>query len=554
MPRATVRTILALALAGGALVDIVAPGNAFGANAPLVVAAFLGAAFVVAGRDGLRRMDPADAWLAPAAVALAGMTALRTDGWLVLVDLWFAMLLAFGAVGTLAGGRITRNAVPRVLDVSIGLFAVTVGGAMAVLAALVQRPAAGAPAPFPAEAEIDDGIGAGAAAADTGPRAMVRPRLARLRPALPVLRGLLVALPIVVVFAVLFASADAVFARLAGTVLAWQPDVDLADLAARSVVVSVVAWTWAGLLAFSAGQLPGLVTPMRALDADPSDTMSAPSTGGAAQAPVRRAAVEAATVIVVLDLLFAAFVVLQVAYLFGGRDTLSAGGLTYADYARRGFFELVAVAVLAIALVVVLDLAVGRRTRTQLAASVALLGLTAVVLVSAFVRLRLYQDAYGWTELRFVVAVAIGWLAAALAIVAGLLLARRAAWTLHALGILLLVVIGGTNVVGPQAYVAQRNLERAVNPALVPAGGRTGLDLDYLATLGDEAVPAVVAAIDRLPDPADRDWLARFLASRAAELREWPAVLGWPAWNLSRERAREALAAWEARRTDALRR
>ena len=78
----------------------------------------------------------------------------------------------------------------------------------------------------------------------------------------------------------------------------------------------------------------------------------------------------------------------------------------------------------------------------QVGASLGLLALTAVVLVSAYTRLRLYQDAYGWTELRFVVAMAIGWLAAALAIVAGLLLTRRTAWTLHVLGILVLVTLG----------------------------------------------------------------------------------------------------------------
>ena len=55
------------------------------------------------------------------------------------------------------------------------------------------------------------------------------------------------------------------------------------------------------------------------------------------------------------DALFAAFVTIQAAYLFGGRDTLARSGMTYAEYARRGFFELVAVAVLTLALVLVLD-------------------------------------------------------------------------------------------------------------------------------------------------------------------------------------------------------
>jgi len=106
-------------------------------------------------------------------------------------------------------------------------------------------------------------------------------------------------------------------------------------------------------------------------------------------------------------------------------------------------------------------------------------------------------------------------------------------------------------VVGPQTFVAERNLERSIDPSLVPPGGRTGLDADYLELLGDEAVPSIVAAVDRLP-MMDRLRLTRFLAWRADQLRTAPELQGWPTWNLSRERARQALAAWGARRADAL--
>jgi FlaA1/EpsC-like NDP-sugar epimerase len=220
--------------------------------------------------------------------------------------------------------------------------------------------------------------------------------------------------------------------------------------------------------------------------------------------------------------------------------------MTYSDYARRGFFELVAAAVLAGMLVVCLELAVRWRSRAQLAAGLALLALTGVVLVSAFVRLRLYQEAYGWTELRFVVLTAIVWLAVALVATAWLVLARQTRWTLHALGMLSVVTLVAMNLVGPQAYVAERNLERALDPALVPPGGRTGLDGAYLATLGDEAVPPVVAAFDRL-GPADRVALSRFLHARELALATDPALAGWPSRNVTRERAREALGAWTGR-------
>jgi hypothetical protein len=150
---------------------------------------------------------------------------------------------------------------------------------------------------------------------------------------------------------------------------------------------------------------------------------------------------------------------------------------------------------------------------------------------------------YGWTELRFVVVVAIGWLGVALAATAWLLHARMTRWTLHVLGILVLATVAGMNVVGPQAFVTDRNLERAVSPAVVPPGGRTGLDGAYLASLGDEAVAGVVAVYGQLPAAAQPD-VDRFLDARRRALESVPAYRGWPAWNLTRARALAALERW----------
>ena len=531
---APITRILLLALAIGVLVDIVLPDNAIGLNAPLLVAAVLAAAVVAAGPQGIRRMDPADAWLAPVALVFAGFAVLRADDWLVAWDLVVAAALAAGAVAALGGGRITRGVVPHVLELAVGVMGAVVVGMLGLIGPtrLVPRdaPAAGS----------GDGLRA---------RAGRRARAGLTRSA-PVLRGLAIAAPLVLVFAVLFALADAVFARVAGDVLAWRPDIDVADLAGRAIVVGVAAWLVAGLLALGGGLLPSFMPsrPPRPVSGDaggpPGHSLGAASV---AELPLpagyRLGTAEASTVLLAVDLLFMAFVGLQAAYLFGGLDTLAAVGLTYAEYARRGFFELVAVTMLAGMLVVSLDVLVVRRSRVQLAAGLVLLGLTALVLVSAFVRLRLYQDAYGWTELRFVVLAAIGWLGAAIALVAVLLATRRTRWTLHVLGIAVLVVLAGMNVVGPQAFVAERNLERVLDPSLVPADGRTGLDAAYIWELGDEAVPTVVDAWSRL-GMADRAVLEPVLEERARVLTEDAAYAGWPSWNLARERARDALAAW----------
>ena len=98
--------------------------------------------------------------------------------------------------------------------------------------------------------------------------------------------------------------------------------------------------------------------------------------------------------------------------------------MKYSDYARRGYFELVAAAALAGGILVGLEYQVARRTRTYVALALGLVGLTIVVLASAALRLELYQDAYGWTELRLYVAVSIAAMAVTLAALAAFLADR----------------------------------------------------------------------------------------------------------------------------------
>ena len=320
-------------------------------------------------------------------------------------------------------------------------------------------------------------------------------------------------MPLLLVFGLLFASADAIFASFAGHLVDWQ--VDLGELPLRTGVAFLIAWVVAGLLAVATGlgeiRLPsdahpaapvaGAPPPMQSLGA----MVATPAPAPAAAAAPRLGTVEALTILVAVDALFALFVGLQLAYLFGGLDTMAAGGITYATYARRGFFELVAVTCLAGCLVVGLHAVVVERTRAFVAASLALAGLTAIVLVSAAFRLALYQDAYGWTELRLYVAATIVWLAIGIAAAAVLLVRDRMRWLGHSMAIGALAVLVVMNAIGPQRVVAEANVARLLDPSLVPPDGRQGIDLDYVLTLGHDADPSLVAALPALPGRTGSD-------------------------------------------------
>ena len=244
--------------------------------------------------------------------------------------------------------------------------------------------------------------------------------------------------------------------------------------------------------------------------------------------------------LVAVDAIVASFVALQVAYLFGGQDTLAAAGMSYSHYARRGYFELVAAAALAGGILVFLEYQVVGRTRGYLALAIGLVGLTIVVLASAVLRLRLYQDAYGWTELRLYVAVSIAAMAATLATLAAFLATDRTRWLGHAMVVIGVVALVGLNLIAPAAFVAERNLERVIDPRLVPPDGEASLDADYLGVLPDDAIPALVAALSRLPDE-ERRRVRFLLVGRRNELDRLPAYASPFAWNLGRQRAQEAL-------------
>jgi hypothetical protein len=355
LPRAL--PILLAAAGIGLLSQLLFFDVGLGINYPIAIAALLAAAWLLGERRG-RIPRLADAWLPLVAVTLAAFVAVRGDRTLVALDVLGSLALTAGSAAVFGGLRVVDRPLGGLLALALRVLGRITGGAASVLASVRRQ--------LPAR-PLRRGLGSWA----------------------PVLRGIAIAIPLLVLFTLLFSAADAVFATWTERLLDWN--LDLGSVPGRAALALLTAWLAAGLLAFAARP--------RA-DATEAELLSAWS-----HRP-RLGTAEAVTALVALDLLFAVFVALQAAYLFGGQDTLAETGLTYASYARRGFFELLAVAFVVGALVLGAESFVRRRTWVYHAALIGLVAMTLVVLASAFLRLRLYQDAYGWTELRFYVAAA----------------------------------------------------------------------------------------------------------------------------------------------------
>lgn len=319
--------------------------------------------------------------------------------------------------------------------------------------------------------------------------------------------GVLLAIPLVVVFGALFMSADAVFNQLVNRIL----HVDFSTVIPHVVFTAVCAWA-------VSGGLGGLLVKDKSRERPPS-LPQLTALGG----------VEINTALALVNLLFLAFIVVQVRYLFGGARLVEVTpGLTYAEYARRGFFELVAVAALTLVVLLFSDWALGRGGKRAFRwQALALVLMVGVILVSAFRRTRLYQEAFGLTEPRFYVTVFMLWLAVVFAgFVVLVLRGRRDLFCFPAFGAayVALAVLNGLN---PLDFIARTNLERA-------QAGRL-FDARYLATLSADAFPALARALPHL-QPEDQQVLAKRLRGWQAGFRD-----DWRAWSWSRKQALAAI-------------
>ncbi len=324
-------------------------------------------------------------------------------------------------------------------------------------------------------------------------------------------RGSAMALPALLLLGALLMSADAVFAKLIENTF----QIDIESMAQHIVFTAVIAWLTVGYL--------------RALLVEDDVVL------GRLRLPQPTfAAAEVSVALWILNALFLVFMAVQLRYLFGGADLVqTTAGLSYAEYARRGFFELVAAAALVVPILLIADWAAApdtARSRVVLRLTMLVLVVLMVgVIASAAYRMRMYQQAYGLTEQRLYVSAAIVWLTGVLGWLAlTVLRGRRERFAFGAI-LVGLGCLAGLHVLNPHAFIARVNIDRAA------AGAE--YDGAYVRHLSADAVPTLVARLDQLP-VVERCRVSRMLAER------WTAERpgGWRSWNLSDWRARRLIA------------
>jgi len=302
----------------------------------------------------------------------------------------------------------------------------------------------------------------------TAREAVTAPRAISSGPSQPVLRGLVLMVPLVVILVALLRNADPTF-----------------------------AWAWSGI----ANILPDWISGravffliLLSLTVGANSIAARQSEARLPVAPSWRATLgmtEQRIVLIGVATVLWLFVILQVSYLFRPPPAAVGSGVTFAEYARQGFAELSVAVTLVGAVILLLEAtrpkepdAAGKLSlvNLELAALVAL----EILLLSAFRRVVLYEEAYGFTTDRlfaqaYMIGVALALVALGLEVWRGTIsiaFGRRVA----VIGLAIVTLLMFWNY---DAWIINRNIDRAVQ------SGK--FDLSYARKLSPDGAPTLIA-------------------------------------------------------------
>ncbi len=349
------------------------------------------------------------------------------------------------------------------------------------------------------------------------------------RSAWPIARGIVIALPIVAIFASLLASADAVFSARLDDFLEWLNLDNVPEYIFRLSYILLFGYLLTGVFLHAA-------------------THSKDEKLLNEQKPMVGqflGFIESAIVLGSVAILFASFVVIQFQYFFGGQTNIHIDGYTYSEYARRGFGELVAVAFFSLLMILGLGAITRRETegqrKTFSGLSVGIVALVLVMLVSAYQRLVLYETAYGFSELRAYTHVFMIWLGLLLVATVMLEILRRERMFALAALVASIGFAATLPILNVDAFIVRANVTRALAGNTKIQGDVSRrmttdeFDANYLASLSEDALPALVASFraDDTPAPV-RDALGAALACIRYRRGDAHPDADWRSFHVSR--------------------
>jgi len=283
-----------------------------------------------------------------------------------------------------------------------------------------------------------------------------------------VVRGTVLAVIVAGIFIALFVAADEVFRELLTRALHVEDIVDLFD---DVLVIGLISFGTLVMFSPAFWKRPSV---REIADAKPKKDFG----------------IETAIVLGMSSLVFLGFLFVQAVYLFGGESSLESLGLSYAEYAREGFFQLLVVAIVVVAITWAVRMI--RSEKYEMVNRVLngfLMLLTLGVLWSSWTRLGLYEQAFGFTSDRLFAHYGLIVVAVVLAILfVGLVTKLKDNTILHSVVFTFAIALVGLNLLNPDAFIARQNIERG------DIG--EGIDYRFLFRLSDDAASVIMDHVD----------------------------------------------------------
>lgn len=475
-----------------------------GVNFAIFTAACLIAAFYLLLADGLRP-QPTTLMLIPLFVFFAATTFIRAEPMTIFLAVIFTLLIMALIAVSYLGGRWYLYTLADYLTKSLQLFS-----------SMVARPLT-----FASDVRKEQ--------KESG----VQPAKYNF---MPIVRGILIALPIVAIFSALLSSADVIFGQQLENLIKWFKLENLPELIFRFVYIVVIGYALAGVILHAA-------TESKDEKLANEDKPFIPAFLGFTESTIVLGSVVA---------LFAAFVVIQFQYFFGGQTNIHVDGYTYAEYARNGFGELVTVAFFALLMLLTLNSITKRETELQRkiysGLGVALVTLLLVMLFSAFKRLGLYESAYGFSRLRTYTHVFLIWIGLLLITIIALEILRKERMFTFAMLVASFGFAISLPILNVDAFIVNQNIQREIraqaDKSITQDARIDLLDAQYFLDLSDDAIPPLVSAYQdsALPE-ALREKVGASLAcinyERGQDALEFKSA--WQSFHLSTFKADIAL-------------
>ncbi len=229
--------------------------------------------------------------------------------------------------------------------------------------------------------------------------------------------------------------------------------------------------------------------------------------------------------LILFNIIFAIQTAMDVTYLWAGASLPE--GLSYAEYAQRGAYTLVATALLAAAFVLIVlregkESDVGQLARNFIYFWIAQ---NIFLMVSSIWRLNLYIEEYSLTYLRFSALVWMGLVAIGLVLIVIRMVKRKSnLWLINANSLTLAFVLMSCSTLNMGGIIAHYNVRHNQE---VSGVGRV-LDISYLAELGPSSIPAITWLEEQKPAYRDNEYLQTIkrrlhnkLAFSQENWREW---------------------------------